>query len=120
MLAALLSLLAAHRPAFRQARTYRRALALLFGELFAFARHTVTQALLALGLTEGDWTAFYRLFSRPRFDEALLGRLLFQQTLPHSPPAEAYVVGIDTTQIPRTSHKMPGSGWLRAPGPRCS
>lgn len=115
LLAALLTLLAAHRPAFRQARPYQRAVALVFGELFAFARHTVTQALLALGLSDTDWTAFYRLFSRPRFEEAALNGCLFRETLVHSDPDEPYVAGIDGTQIPRTSYKLPGSSWLRAP-----
>ncbi len=115
LLAALWALLAAHRPAFRQERPYQRAVALVFGEVFAFARHTVTQCLLTLGLAEADWTAWYRLFSRPRFDEGVLARLLLHQTLPYSPAEGPYVTGIDTTQVPRSSHKMPGSSWLRAP-----
>lgn len=115
LLAALLALLAAHQAAFRQARPYQRAVALVFGELFAFARHTVTQTLLALGLSDTDWTAFYRLFSRRRFDEVRLADCLFGETLAHSQPDEPYVAGIDGTQIPRTSPRMPGSSWLRAP-----
>src|SRR5512136_2572450 len=115
LLAALLTLLAAHRPAFRQERPYQRAVALVFGELFAFARHTVTQTLLALGLSTTDWAAFYRLFSRPRFEEAVLNACLFRETLAHSDPGEPYVTGIDGTQVPRTSHRLPGSSWLRAP-----
>jgi hypothetical protein len=115
LLAALLAVITAHRAAFRQERPYRRAVALVFGELFAFARHTVTQELLALGLAEADWTGWYRLFSRQRFEEPLLGRLLLGQTLPHSPIEQPYVTGIDSTQVPRSSYKMPGSSWLRAP-----
>jgi len=63
-------LLLAHRPAFRQERTFLRAQALLLGHLFAFAQRTITQALTALvGLTEhDDWSAFYRLFGAPRID----------------------------------------------------
>src|SRR5512135_741818 len=115
LLAALLTLLAVHRPAFRQDRPYERVVALAFGELFAFARHTVTQTLLALGLSDLDWTAFYRLFSHPRFDEERLAGCLFGETLAHSAPDEPYVAGIDGTQMPRTSHTLPGSSWLRAP-----
>jgi hypothetical protein len=72
LLQALLELIEAHRPAFRQERTYRRSLGLVFRELFSFARHTVTQGLLALGLTDGDWSAWYCLFSRERFEEEQL------------------------------------------------
>jgi hypothetical protein len=45
-------LLQAHRSAFNQQRTLLRAQALLFGDLFALARHTLTQALVAPGLTD--------------------------------------------------------------------
>ena len=115
LLAALLGLVAAHRAAFRQARPYRRAVALVFGEVFAFARHTVTQMLFALGLSEVDWSGFYRLFSRRRFDEAALNACLLAETLVHSDPGAPYVAGIDGTQVARTSHKMAGTSWLRAP-----
>lgn len=65
LLTALWRLLQGHHPAFRQERTFWRMRALLFGRLFSFARHTVTQALVALGLTEHDWSAYYRVFSEP-------------------------------------------------------
>src|SRR3954454_14789697 len=46
------ALLAAHRPAFRQERPYRRCVALVLVSVFAFARHTLSQVLLTLGVTE--------------------------------------------------------------------
>lgn len=115
LLAALRGLLVAHRPAFRQERTFLRAQALLFGHLFAFARRTITQALVALGLTEGDWSAFYRLFSAPRLDYEELSRRFFKETLLHMPPSEPYVTVVDGIQLPRHSHKMPGTSWLKNP-----
>lgn len=115
LLQALLQLIAAHRPAFGQERTYRRAVALVFGELFSFARHTVSQSLLALGLTDADWSAWYRLFSRPRFDEETLANCLLAETLAHVPAAEPYVVVPDGVQIPRSSRRLPGTSWLKAP-----
>ena len=66
LLTGLLELLAAFRPAFRQERPYRRCVALVLGSVFAFARHTLSQLLLTLGVTEQDWSAWYRLFSAPR------------------------------------------------------
>ena len=113
LLQALFHLLQAHRPAFRQERTFQRSVGLVFGQLFSFARHTVTQGLLALGITEGDWSAWYRLFSRPRFDEGILAHCLLQQTLESVPPTEPYVTAIDSTTIHRSSLKMPGTSWLR-------
>ncbi|MHB0878730.1 MAG: transposase [Anaerolineae bacterium] len=116
LLEKLFELLAAHRPAFRQERPFRRAVALVLGEVFSFARHTVTQMLLALGMTEGDWSGWYRLFSHRRFDEAKLSRCLLRQTLEHVAAEEPYVIGVDSTEIARSSRKMPGTGWSRAPG----
>ncbi|RMF99615.1 MAG: hypothetical protein D6735_15035, partial [Acidobacteria bacterium] len=114
LLATLMQIIAAHRPAFRQERTFRRAVALLFGELFAFARHTVTQVLLALGMHDTDPTAFYRLFSRSRFDDATLTACLFRETLKRCSKHDPYVIGIDSTQIPRSSLTLPGTSWLHA------
>jgi hypothetical protein len=116
LLPELLALLAAHRVAFRQERPYQRSVALLVGWLCAFGRHTLTQVLLALGLGEADWTAFYRLFNRRRIDYERLTRALLEQTLALSAPQEPYLVGLDATQIPRHSRTMPGTSWLRHPG----
>ena len=113
ILQALMELIEAHRAAFRQERTYRRGVGLVFGELFSFARHTVTQSLLALGLTDGDWSAWYRLFSRERFDEEKLSACLLQESLEHVGVDEPYCAAIDGTSIHRSSLKMPGTSWLR-------
>src|SRR5512139_2707981 len=94
LLQAVFQLLQAHRPAFRQARPYWRAIGLVMSELFIFGRHTLTQGLLALGITDGDWSAWYRLFSRPRFDEVTLANCLLRETLTHAPASEPYSVAI--------------------------
>jgi hypothetical protein len=111
----LFELLAQHRPAFRQARSYWRVVGLVVGELFNFGRHTVTQGLMALGLTDEDWSGWYRLFSRRRYVEARVARLFFRETVTHTAPAEPYVVGVDAVQIPRSSLKLAGTSWLKAP-----
>ncbi len=114
---ALLALLVAYRPAFRQARVYRRAAALVLAEVWALARHTTTQLLLVLGLPAADWSAWYRLWSRPRFAAERAAGILFQQTLAHVPvDAPAYVVGVDQTHVHRHSQKFPGAGWAKAAG----
>ena len=48
LLSSLRDLLLSHRQALRQERPFRRMQALLLGHLFSFARHTITQALVAL------------------------------------------------------------------------
>jgi DDE superfamily endonuclease len=116
LLSELFALLRAHRSAFRQERTFLRAQALLVGHLFCFARRTITQALVALGITEGDWSAFYRLFSVPaRIDYEKLSGHFLEQTLRHISPQDPYVAVVDGVQIARHSHKMPGSCWLKSP-----
>lgn len=101
-----------HRPVFKQERTFRRAEGLLLGELFSFARHTITQGLLALGIRDGDWSAWYRMFSHVRFDEAELNSCLMAETLEHVAETEPYVTAMDGTSFHRSSLKMPGTSWL--------
>jgi len=108
----LFAILEAHRPAFKQERPFWRAVGLVLGEVFSFGRHTVTQELLSLGLTDGDWSAWYRLFSRGRFDEEKLCDCLLQETLEHVAENEPYCAAIDGTAIHRSSLKMPGTSWL--------
>lgn len=115
LLGELRRLLMAHRSSFRQQRTFRRMQALIFGHLFCFARRTVTQALVALGLTDHDWSAFYRLFNEPRIDYKTLTGCFLSETLDHIPESEPYVTVVDGVQVPRHSRKMPGTSWLKSP-----
>jgi hypothetical protein len=92
-----------------------RAEALLFGQLFSICSPHHIGAMVSLGLTGHDWSSFYRLFNTPRIDyEALTGCVL-QQTLAHIPETEPYVAVVDGVQIPRHSHKMSGTSWLKNP-----
>jgi DDE superfamily endonuclease len=108
-------LLAAHRPAVRQTRCFTRLCALVWGRLWTIARPTITQLLLALGLTDADWSAFYRLFSVSRVDYDVLSRCFLHQTLPQVPEEGPYVVAVDGVQLPRRSLRMPGTAWLKCP-----
>jgi hypothetical protein len=115
LLPELQAVLAAHRPAFRQERTFRRGEALVWGWLAAFGRHTLTQSLGALGLGEADWSAFYRLFSAPRLDYDRLSGCLLGEVLALAPGDRPFVAAVDGVQVPRASRTMPGTGWLKAP-----
>lgn len=109
----LFELIEKSRPVFKQSRVYHRAIAMLLAELFVFARHTITQLLLTLGMTEQDWSAWYRLFSQGRFKYEQASEILFEETLAHVGEEDVYVVGGDATQTPRSSRTMEGAGWLR-------
>ena len=109
------SLIKAHRPIFKQERIYQRVSALLFAEIIVFARHTITQMLMSLGQTEGDWSSWYRLFSQRRFPYEQACEVMFQETLKHVGEHELYVVAGDGTQTRRSSRKMEGAHWLHNP-----
>lgn len=99
--------------AFEQKRVFNRVLALVMAEIFSFGRHTVTQLLLTLGLTEEDWSVWYRLFSKERFEAEKVSGLLLREMMAEVSTGEPFVVGVDGFSVPRCSQKMPGSGWMR-------
>ena len=72
-------------------------------------RHTVTQGLLTLGLHDVDWSAWYRLFSRGRFDALKAGEEMIRHTLEHVEETRPYVVVGDGVKVYRHSRKMPGT-----------
>lgn len=115
LLQKLFELLEVHRGAFGQERIYWRALGMVLGEIFNFGRHTVTQGLMVLGITDGDWSSWYRLFSQRRYKEETVAKIFLQETVRHTSCQEPYVVGADGVQIPRSSLRMPGTSWLKAP-----
>lgn len=113
LLTELMILLSRCEAATGQKRVFNRILALVMGELFAFGRHTITQLLLTLGLTEEDWSAWYRLFSHKRFDEEKTAEIMIGEVLTEVNEREPFVVGADGFHVPRCSQKMPGTGWMR-------
>ena len=115
LLQKLFELLESHRVAFGQERVYWRIVGMVLGEIYNFGRHTVTQGLMALGMIDGDWSGWYRLFSQGRYEEQKVAKVFFRETLNHTGVAEPYVVGVDGVQIPRSSLRMPGTSWLKAP-----
>jgi hypothetical protein len=109
------AVLAAHRSAVGQERCFARLGALVLGPLYTPARRTVAQLLLGLGLIAADWSAFYRLFSRPRVDYDALTRAYLRQSVAEMPASEPFVAVLDGVQLPRASGRMPGSSWLKCP-----
>ena len=103
------------QPIFKQKRTYVPSIGLMLGEMMTVARHTITQILLTLGLSTGDWSVWYRLFSAGRIDFSLVSDILFPITLRHVVRDAVYVVAGDSTQRPRSGDKIEGAGWLHNP-----
>jgi hypothetical protein len=113
LLTQLMKLLEKCEQIYQQKRVFNRILGLVMAELFAFGRHTITQLLLTLGLTDEDWSAWYRLFSQGRFDEEKTGEVMIGEMLTEVPTDDPFVVGADGFHVPRSSQKMPGTGWMR-------
>lgn len=110
----LFELIEAHRHIItKQSRVFDRIVLLLLAEIMVFSRHTITQLLMSLGLTQRDWSAWYRLFSKLRLDMEKASHVVLGETLKHVEEKDLYVVAVDGTQTPRSSRKMEGSGWLR-------
>ncbi|MFZ4816639.1 MAG: hypothetical protein ACOYL5_19040 [Phototrophicaceae bacterium] len=75
-------------PAFDQERGYQRVLALLLAEILAVAHHRGADLLQVLGLTDKDWTAWYRLFQSGRlFHEARMACGMLREYLRAVSPA---------------------------------
>lgn len=115
LLTHLTQLLKKHRHLLKKERVFQRVALLVVAELIVFARHIITQMLMSLGLTETDWSSWYRLFSQRRFPYDGASEVLFGETLKHVDRNEVYVVAGDGTQIRRSSRKMEGSHWLHNP-----
>lgn len=113
---AILKLVAGHREAFGQERVHLREVGLVLGEILAFGAHRVTDLLRAIGCTQEDWSAWYRLFEEEgRFIEERAGAVLLRETLAEVGVEEVYAVGVDVTTVWRDSQKMEGTSWLKCP-----
>lgn len=113
LLPELLGLVEKCKVAYGQRRVFNRVLGLVMAEIFAFGRHTITQLLLVLGLTEEDWSGWYRVFSQGRFDEERTSAVMVKEMLLEVEEREPFVVGVDGFHVPRCSQTMPGTGWMR-------
>lgn len=113
LLAELMKLISKCEVACGQKRVFNRIVALVMAELFAFGRHTITQLLLTLGLTDEAWSGWYRLFSHKRFDEEKASQVMVREMLLEAPETEPFTVGVDGFHVARSSQKMPGTGWMR-------
>src|SRR4051812_42150260 len=74
-------LLGGARPAVDQDRVFARLALLTVANALALGRHTITQLLVALGVGELDWTAWYRVFNRDRCDPDTLHEHLLSAIL---------------------------------------
>jgi hypothetical protein len=112
----LLRLLNGCRAGFGQERVYVRAVMLVLAEILSFGGHQVTALLRSVGLVHEDWTAWYRLLQKPtRLREERLGQALVGETVKQVSAGQVYVIGIDSSTVPRHSRKLEGTSWHKCP-----
>jgi hypothetical protein len=113
---AMVALLATFAPAFT-ARTFARAVILLYGTLLAGGPRTVTAALRAVGRTgDTQFGADHRVLSRGRWSPLALSRLLLGLLVTRClAPDEPLLLAIDETLERRRGRKIAWRSWLRDP-----
>lgn len=116
LLTTFFGLLQAYRTEVPQERTFVRMAQLSLGSIMSLGRHTISQMLVVLGVGDTDWTAWYRLFNQSRIDMTALQGTLVEQVVAEIPAdAPVIMVGVDGTQLPRSSKRMPGCGLTVSP-----
>jgi DDE superfamily endonuclease len=114
LLETLLELLQGWAPAFRQRRTWARAIALALGLLCGWGRRTLTCALCFWDRQHQDWSAAYKLFSRSRWEPHALFTPVLQRAIQHYCPRHI-PIGLDDTRLKRWGRKIPNAFWGRDP-----
>jgi hypothetical protein len=98
-----------------QTRVACRLMELTLGLVVAFGRHTVTRVLVTVGQADADWSAAYRLFREARIDIESLRCQLLRRLVPGGVTGRPLTVVLDSTQLPRSSARLVGVGWFKAP-----
>ncbi|MDQ3175268.1 MAG: transposase [Acidobacteriota bacterium] len=102
------------RLAFPQARTHERAVEHAIASLCVLGRRTISRSLGALGRSDCDWSADYKMFSRSRWQPERLFDPVIDEFLERYPKGPV-VAAIDDTKLRKTGKKIPGAGWHRDP-----
>ncbi|HKR95974.1 MAG TPA: transposase, partial [Candidatus Angelobacter sp.] len=102
------------RLAFPSSSTHRRAMQHAIALPCVLGRRTITRTLCALGRTEQDWSADYKLFSRCRWQAEQLFQPVLDEHLARYPQGPI-CVAVDDTKLRKSGKKIPGTSWQRDP-----
>jgi hypothetical protein len=102
------------RLAFPSRVTHRRAMQHAIALPCVLGRRTITRTLCALGRTDQDWSADYKLFSRCRWQAEQLFQPVLDEYLERYPQGPI-VVAVDDTKLRKSGKKIPGTSWQRDP-----
>jgi hypothetical protein len=102
------------QAAFRQQRSFHRALCQALGTLTAFGRRTLSRAIWAVGHQQQDWSADYRLHARASWRTQDLFQPVLQKALPFC--RGRYIpVAVDDTRLHKTGRKILSAFYQRDP-----
>jgi hypothetical protein len=99
---------------FRQARTQRRALEHALALPAVLGRRTVSRTICALGRSDQDWSADYKLYSRSAWSSQSLFDPILEDYLIRYRQGPIGMV-FDDTRLAKTGKKVPGASWGRDP-----
>ena len=99
---------------FPQQRTRRRAIEHAVAFPCVMGRRTITRTLGALGRSDHDWSADYKLFSRSHWKADRLFEPVIDEYLDRFTKGPV-VAAIDDTKLRKTGKKIKGASWQRDP-----
>lgn len=102
------------RPVFAQERTHERAMEHALAMPSVLGRRTISRTLCALGHTQQDWSADYKMFSRsPWQPEGLFEPVITDYVVRY--PEGFIVAAFDDTKLTKTGRRIASAFWQRDP-----
>lgn len=102
------------RSAFPGTRTHHRAIEHALALPCVLGRRTISRTLSALGRSDRDWSADYKMFSRCQWQPDKLFDPVIDEYLERYKKAPI-VAAIDDTKLRKTGRKINGASWHRDP-----
>jgi hypothetical protein len=115
LLDALIDLLGAWRQAFRQQRSFERALRLSLAQILTPGQRLISRLISSCGRQNQDWSADYKLFSRSPWQAGQLFRPVIQACLGHCQQGSYVVLAGDFTHLSKSGRHIPNVCCMRDP-----
>lgn len=102
------------RWTFPQSRTHRRAIQHAISLPCLLGRRTISRTICALGRSDQDWSADYKMFSRCNWEADSLFEPVMDEYLDRYPKGPV-IAAIDDTKVRKTGKKIRTASWHRDP-----
>jgi hypothetical protein len=102
------------KTVYKQQRTLINVIRVAICMLLNPSRSTITQSLVYGGLESEDWSMYYKLFSRSKWDYPNLFKPIIQETITYYP--DNYIsLAVDDTKIKKTGKNIPDTQYYIDP-----